>query len=489
MPRDPSIRTRVTVRAVMITLLLVIPLYLVAMLLVTAEAQHSQERRVARRARVVAELARAGQLEPRIVTLRRDALAQVVDTSRRVVAATDAMRGRPPVDFRMPVGLDNREDGVSCHIDAPGGRCFQVVALRVHDGRGELVVYALQTAHPWFPKPGVAALSALAIPAAACVVGLGAWRAAGRALRPVDAIRRDLDEITETDLERRVPEPSRRDEIHALAHSVNQTLDRLEGAVARQRAFISDLSHELRSPLTGLRTELELARSDPHASDMAETTEAMLRNADRLEQVVNDLLTLARLESDQGLQKEPVDLHQIADQEVLRRPRRTRIRVEGDSPVVVRGGRLELARVLTNLIDNADRHAATSVVVKVGEQGDHAVVEVVDDGGGIPPEDRERVFDRFTRLAEARHKDAGGTGLGLAISRDIVLAHGGTLAITDRVDGYEGARFILRLPKDGEPDPPRKRNGHRQGGANPRTDRPKTDRPEDGRTDGQAPEG
>ncbi|MEV4254691.1 HAMP domain-containing sensor histidine kinase [Spirillospora sp. NPDC049652] len=463
--RDPSIRTGVTVRAVMITLLLVIPLYLVAMLLVAAEAQHSQERRVARRARVVAEAVRDGRLEARIATARHGSLVQVVDLSRHVVAATDAMRGRPPVDFRIPKGLDTREDGLSCRVDAPGGPCFQVVAMRTQQGGRPLVVYALQTAHPLLPRPGIAALSALAIPAAAAVVGLGAWRAAGRTLRPVDVLRRNLDEITASDLERRVPEPIRRDEIHALARSVNQTLDRLEMAVARQRAFISDLSHELRSPLTGLRTELELARSDPQSPDMAEATEAMLRNADRLEQVLDDLLALARLESEQGLRMEPVDLHEIADEEVLRRPRRTKVRVLGDDPVVVRGGRLELARVLTNLIDNADRHAATSVTVRVGEQDGQAVVEVVDDGGGIPPEDRERVFNRFTRLAQARHEDAGGTGLGLAISRDIVEAHGGTLVITDRTDGTRGARFILRLPKDEEPEPPRRRNGHRTGRA------------------------
>ncbi|MFC4911052.1 sensor histidine kinase [Actinomadura gamaensis] len=447
--RDPSIRTRVTVRAVLFALLLVIPLYLVAMLLVTVEARHSLESRVARRARMVAEMARAGQLDPRIVT-RPGALVQVVDLTGRVVAVSDAMRGRPPVRFAVPRGLDNRVDGISCHVSAPGGRCFQVVALRVHDGRRELVVYALQRTRPWLPTPGLAALTALMIPLAAGLIGLGAWRATGRALRPVDAIRRDLDEITATDLERRVPEPSREDEIHALARSINQTLDRLERAVARQRAFISDISHELRSPLTGLRTELELARYDPHGADLGETTDAMLHNADRLEQVLNDLLALARLESDQGLRTEPLDLHEIADQEVLRRPRRTKVSVVGDAPVVVRAGRLELARVLTNLIDNADRHAASEVTVKVGEHEDHAVVEVVDDGGGILPEDRERVFDRFTRLAEARHKDAGGTGLGLAISRDIIEAHGGTLTITDRSDGEEGACFVLRLPK-GDP--------------------------------------
>ncbi|MCP2336803.1 sensor histidine kinase [Actinomadura rupiterrae] len=458
--RDPSIRTGVTVRAVVFALLLVIPLYLVAMLLVTAEARHSLERRVARRARVVAELAREGRL-PAHVPTSENSLAQVVDASGSVVAASDSMWGRPPVRFPAPEGLDTRRDGISCHATAPYGRCFQVVALRVHDGHRNLVVYGLERTRPWLPEPGVALLSALVFPLVALVVGAGAWRAAGRALRPVDAIRRDLDEITATDLERRVPEPSRKDEIHALARSINQTLDRLEKAVARQRAFISDLSHELRSPLTGLRTELELARSDPQGTDLGESTEAMLHNADRLEQVLNDLLALARLESDQGLRREVLDLHEIADQEVLRRPRRTKVTVTGDSPVLVRGGRLELARVLTNLIDNSDRHAASTVTVRVGEEGGQAVVEVVDDGGGIPPGDREDVFNRFTRLAESRHKDAGGTGLGLAISRDIVEAHGGSLVITDRIDGTHGARFVLTLPKGDPVDQPQKRNGHR----------------------------
>jgi signal transduction histidine kinase len=266
-------------------------------------------------------------------------------------------------------------------------------------------------------------------------------------LRPVDAIRAELDEITATDLQRRVPVPDHRDEVARLAESVNATLDRLEGAVARLRGYVADVSHELRSPLTGLRMELELALSDPDASDPYETLEAVLVNAERLHAVLDDLLAIARLEANPDFAREPVDLQALADQEVLRRPRRARFTVTDGEPVVVSGGRAELGRLITSLLDNADRHAAGTVTVALRTEPDGtALVEVIDDGPGIAAADRERVFERFTRLDEGRHQDAGGTGLGLAVSRDIATAHGGSLVLAEREDGLPGARFVLRLP-------------------------------------------
>lgn len=148
-----------------------------------------------------------------------------------------------------------------------------------------------------------------------------------------------------------------------------------------------------------------------------------------------------------------MDLTEITDQEVLRRPRRAQVTVLSEGPVAVWGGRSDLARLLTNLVDNADRHAAHEVTVILRtEPPATAVVEVIDDGRGVAPEDRERVFDRFARLTEGRHRDAGGTGLGLAISRDIAEAHRGSLILTDRIDGVPGARFVLRLPRDDSPE-------------------------------------
>ncbi|WUH97527.1 HAMP domain-containing histidine kinase [Spirillospora sp. NBC_00431] len=375
-------------------------------------------------------------------------LLQVVDGQHRVVAASPRMRGRPPVRFPPPEALDDRREGRSCDIDAPGGPCFLIVEYRVGMGQTTRYVYALTPEPGLLPQPKLALLLLMGVLIGTTIVGYGTWRSVGRTLRPVDDIRRELDEITATDLERRVPEPSRHDELGLLAVSINATLDRLERAVARQRAFVVDTSHELRSPLAALRMELELALSAPDETDVRDTLQAILVNTDRVAAVVDDLLALSRLEADKNFPREPVDLTELTDQEVLRRPFRTQVTVLAEGAVTVHGGRGELARLLTNLIDNADRHAASEVTVILRtESPSTAVVEVIDDGTGIAPEDRERVFERFARLAEGRHRDAGGTGLGLAISRDIAEAHRGSLILTDRLDGVPGARFVLRLPR------------------------------------------
>ena len=448
--REPTIRFRVTASAVVVTAVLTTVLYAALLIMIFQQETHHRTERLAREARRVVELIHKGLLsDDRLDTADR-ILVQVVDPQRRVVAAGPGMRGRPPVAFAAPVQGDDRRDGRSCSIDAPGGRCFLIVAFRSGSGDAARYVYSVGPAPGLLPRPGMAALLALSIPLISGLVGLATWVAAGRTLRPVTRIRQELDEITATDLERRVPVPGRTDEVGRLARSVNATLDRLEGAVAKQRGFVSDVSHELRSPLTGLRMELELALADPGAADLRDTLAATLKNAERLQAVLEDLLALARLDAHETSPAEQVDLLELTDQEVLRRPRRARVTVVADGPVIVRGGRLELGRLLTNLIDNADRHAASAVTITLRELPDgRASVEVVDDGKGIAPEDRDRVFERFTRLAEGRHRDAGGTGLGLAIARDIAHAHHGSLTITDREDGGRGARFVVVLP--GEP--------------------------------------
>ncbi|MEV5824515.1 HAMP domain-containing sensor histidine kinase [Spirillospora sp. NPDC052242] len=441
-----EIRVRVTLSAVLATLVLATVACALLLVATRRDVVGDVQRELAREARRVVTVVRSGELADRDRIFASDNdLLQVVDARGRVVAASPAMDGRPAVAFPPPRGDDQR-DGRSCRIDAPGGDCFLIVEYRVDMGPEPFFVYALAPEPALLPRPVAAVLAILGVPFLAALAGYGTWVAVGRTLRPVDAIRRELDEITMTDLERRVPVPGKRDEVALLAESVNATLDRLEKAVARQRAFVSDVSHELRSPLTGLRMELELAMSDPEATDLTETLRALLANTDRVAAVADDLLALARLEANGSFQREQVDLAELADQEVLRRPRRSRVTVFSEGPVTVHGGRAELARALTNLLDNADRHATGEVTVVVRSEAETAVVEVIDDGPGIAPQDRERVFERFTRLAEGRHRDAGGTGLGLAISRDIAEAHGGTLVLTDRTDGRDGARFVLRLP-------------------------------------------
>ncbi|NDU74659.1 HAMP domain-containing protein [Actinomadura sp. DSM 109109] len=444
----PEIRFRVTVTASLVAFVLSSALSAVLLTQLRQDAHQDLVAELARDNRRTAAAIENGQLTLDI-SPTTDHLQQVVDQRGEVIAATPRMQGRKRIRFPPPSPFEERRVGRLCDVDAPGPRCFVVVERRVGSGRDALYIYSLAPAQGLMPRPMPGVLFLLAVPFLTFLAGYGTWSSVSRALRPVEEIRRKLDEITVTDLERRVPQPHRRDEVGRLAESVNATLDRLEQAVARQRAFVSDVSHELRSPLAALRMELELALSAPEDADVPAALSAMLVNTERLSAVVDDLLALARLDADRTSPRERVDLAELTDQEVLRRPRRVQLTVLAEGPVTVRGGRSDLSRLLTNLIDNADRHASQEVTVILRtEPPATAVVEVIDDGTGVAPEDRERVFDRFARLAEGRHRDAGGTGLGLAIARDIAEAHQGSLILTDRIDGVPGARFVLRLPRD-----------------------------------------
>ncbi|MCG5219657.1 ATP-binding protein [Streptosporangium soli] len=278
------------------------------------------------------------------------------------------------------------------------------------------------------------------IPVLLLIVAGTTWFTVGRALAPVSAIRAKVADITARDLHQRVPVPGSKDEIAALARTVNATLDRLESAVGRHKRFVADAAHELRSPIATLRTRLELA-GPPEGSVTGEALVDVLR----LQSLSSDLLLLARLDAAEPIGADDVDLGQVAAEEALRvRPRPdVRVRLDIAPDVVIRGSRGHLARLVVNLVDNAVRHAASIVLVRV-TAGDQATLEVSDDGPGIPAEHREAVFDRFTRLDEARARDAGGSGLGLAIARDITACHDGTLTVTGHSPGAcLRARFPL----------------------------------------------
>ncbi|NUR91772.1 MAG: HAMP domain-containing histidine kinase [Nonomuraea sp.] len=274
------------------------------------------------------------------------------------------------------------------------------------------------------------------VPALLLVVAGMTWFSVGRALAPVAAIRAKVADITARDLHQRVPVPGSKDEIAALATTVNGTLDRLETAVDRHKRFVADAAHELRSPIATLRARLELA-------DQSELTREALADVERLQTLAADLLMLAKLDAGEPLRAGELDLGQVAAEGSLRARRRPDVRVELDvePDVVMTGSRAHLDRLVTNLADNAVRHAASAVRVRVRAEEGQAVLEVQDDGPGIPLEQREAVFDRFTRLDEARARDAGGAGLGLSIARDIAHLHRGTLTYTD-------AGFVARFPLD-----------------------------------------
>ncbi|GIH50733.1 Signal transduction histidine kinase [Microbispora rosea] len=249
----------------------------------------------------------------------------------------------------------------------------------------------------------------------------------------------------------RLPAPAHT-EIDGLAPGLNRTLGRLEEALERQRRFSSDASHELRTPLTAMRTQIEDALQAPQETDAATLARALLPSLDRLQRIATDLLALSRLESDAlPVRRQRVDLGKLAEGELRTLPITKRTVPLLGPDVVVMGDPDSLGSLICNLIGNAQRHAASTVTVTVwreprgpgGPPGGTAVLEVADDGPGIPREQREKVFQRFTRLDSARSRDAGGAGLGLAIARQVAQNHGGRLTIEDSA---EGARFVLQLP-------------------------------------------
>ncbi|MGA4951586.1 sensor histidine kinase [Streptomyces lydicamycinicus] len=278
----------------------------------------------------------------------------------------------------------------------------------------------------------------LGLPLLLVVVAGVTWLVTRRALRPVEGIRGEMAAITaSTDLSRRVPVPSSKDEIGRLARTTNETLAALESAVERQRRFVADASHELRSPIASLRTQLEVGVAHPELLDVPGAVEDTVR----LQRLAADLLLLARLDAGERPGGARVDLAAMVREESSQRVAdRVPVRTGELANAEVAGSRGQLGRVLGNLLDNAQRHAVASVRVAVVREGEWAVLRVEDDGPGVPESERERIFERFVRLDDARARDDGGAGLGLAIARDVAVRHGGSLAVRT------GSVFELRLP-------------------------------------------
>ncbi|MER7499478.1 ATP-binding protein [Nonomuraea pusilla] len=437
-----SLRGRVTIIATAIAALVFIPVAVAAGVMARAlvtSGVHRDTRDVAEQ--VAAEL-REGRLAPDGSIAVRDPavdLIQVVAADGRIVATSDAARNLPRLSRAEPRG---GVQVVSTRTCLPS-ECVYLSAVRVGAGGGDPVVYAARSAPDILASHSLEVITLAQAGALIVLTGWATWLVTGRALRPVATLRAELDAVEASDLSRRVTEPPGEDELAQLARSVNRTLARLERSAEQQRQFASDASHELRTPIAGLRAQLESAQLYPAETDVESLVKSTLRDTDRLEAIISDLLLLARIGSRMDTAHEPVDLACLVRQELAGRGDTVPVRADLADGVVVRGVRLQLARVLANLLDNAQRHAETGVRVSVSREGDTAVLAVENDGAQIAPADRERIFERFTRLDAARSRDAGGTGLGLAIARDVAMAHRGQVRVEDC---RGGARFVLRLP-------------------------------------------
>jgi signal transduction histidine kinase len=287
----------------------------------------------------------------------------------------------------------------------------------------------------------------IAFPLLVSALAVVTWRVVGATLRPVEALRAGAAEISAAGRPAKLPLPDSHDEIHRLATTLNDMLDRLDAARARQRAFVADAAHELRSPLANMRTQLEVAQHLGGRTDWSEVAADLLADTQRLARLVDDLLLLARADDARVRDRavEPVELGGLL-RTVAERYAPEVVSVAGSEPAWVEGEPEALRRVVANLVDNAVRHARSRVELAVAEDGAQHLLTVTDDGPGIPAADRERVFGRFTRLDDARARDAGGAGLGLAIVRELVRRHGGTVRLVDAGAEAGGCRAEVRLP-------------------------------------------
>jgi signal transduction histidine kinase len=390
----------------------------------------------------VAALTAEGAL-PDPVPVAGGQLVQVVDAQGRVRSAS--VGADRLVSLLQPDELAAARKGENRYIH--GSRVaveglVRVVAVPV----GEDTVIVGRPVAEMYRSMGVLRGHLLVVyPVLVIVLGVLGWRVVGAVLRPVEQLRVGAESITGSHRDDRLPVPCSEDEIQRLAITLNGMLDRLSIARARQRAFVADAAHELRSPLTAMRTELEVAGRHGIPSDLLPD---LLADVVRLSRLVDDLLLLARADdaTPSKARFAPVDVGALL-REARERCRGARVPVSltlsDGLDLTTLGEHDALLRAVANLLDNAVRHASGRVTLTGYPEAGSAVIEIADDGPGIPMDDRERVFDRFTRLDDGRARDEGGSGLGLAIVRELVRRHDGSVVLTDATPGL---RATIRLP-------------------------------------------
>jgi signal transduction histidine kinase len=433
-----SIRFRITAVAVLLSGLLLIVVSLLMIAVLRRQLTDNLDEGLNQRADTVAAV--IARTSPSALSTDEDLLVQVVSPDGTVLSSTTNLEGVAPITSLQP--------GIHTINTVPQRtEKFRVLVRQIVTAGGPtLLIVGINYDDVTDPISILSRLLAATVPAVVIILGVLTWWLTGRTLRPVEKMRIEMAEITGTSLDRRVAEPATGDEIDRLARTMNETLDRLEGAIRRQQRFVADASHELRSPLTRIRGELELDLAQGVPIDPSTTERSVLDETIDLQHLVDDLLQLAR--SDDGLSEltlQPVDLDDVVLHEARRLRERGRVNVDlrQVSAAQTIGDIQQLTRATRNLLDNAERHAATTVTISLAEIDGRVRLTVGDDGEGISIDDRRHLFERFTRLDEARSRDAGGTGLGLAIVRDIMQRHNGTVDIDDGMP----TMFVVDLPR------------------------------------------
>jgi signal transduction histidine kinase len=410
---------------------------------------------------IVAELLRRNQLPQSITPSGLDtAQVQVILPDGTVAARTIGLGSAVRLDVVPPPGYGAQTGHITTAkaLGVPGDSRYRVVARSVPFDIGTVTIYAATTLRSADSVVHTLVVALwIAVPVFIALATLATWWLTGRALRPVGRMRREVEAIRVAGTDQRLSTQQRAAELDQLAGTLNDMLDRTSASEAIRRQFLADASHELRSPLASARAMLEVGLAYSDRTDWPATAEDVMVEVDRLEGLAAELLALARAEGgERALQREVIDMAELVAAEV-QRSTDSRVSTFSSGPALVSVDRTLLVRALRNLLDNARRHAATKVTINVSSgnvsSGERVAVQVFNDGDDIPVEQRETVFEPFTRLDSARTRDDGGAGLGLSLARRIAEVHGGTLAV---VDTTKGTAFLLTLPaaeSSTDPDP------------------------------------
>ena len=458
MPRDPGQPAYARFRTVRSRLTLLAAALVAGTLIISAAGLVMLDQRLLVRAVDETLIQRADNIEADVArgdlsaALRtegdvEDSFAQIIDSNGQVVAATTNVASLPPMTSSLRPDL--RDVFRTASVPPLSDHEFRILARSVPSTNGMNTLVVAKNLDDVTESVSILMLSlAVSIPIAVSLLAAVVWWLMGRALAPVEAIRAEVSGMHAADLHKRVPVRNNDDEISRLARTMNALLERVEQATNRQREFVADASHELRGPLTRVRSLLEISIAHPETAKPEATYRSVLSDITGLQLLVDDLLFLTRSES--GRQEVPdvaVDLDDLVLNEVKEIRARGRVGVDASavSAARVRGDANQLKRAVSNLVSNAERHATTTITFELREYNGQSELVIADDGPGIPEEQREAVFQRFTRLDDARSRDSGGAGLGLAIVHDIVARHSGTVSIGTSATG--GARMILTFAR------------------------------------------
>jgi signal transduction histidine kinase len=446
--RVPSLRVRVTAGASAILALALLITALTVAGLLRRSIENESTAVLIDRIDAVASLIATGDL-PAVLepTGREIGQVQVVDGNGVVVSRTPGLGTTARLNVFEGPALGKQVittvDGGG--IDNDPNERYKAIARTVGPETAPLTIYAVTTLDPAVrAEEYLRARLLLVLPLLVAVAAFVIFRVVGRALAPVDAMRADVDRIEATDLSGRVTPGSTDDEIAKLGATLNHMLDRLERSTMQQRLFAAAASHELRSPLSAIRTELEVGLAYPDRTDWEQTVANSIVEIERLERLGRDLRTFTNSGTGPLRSTDVFDLGDLVATELARRPGCPSIvHSSRITQVLVRGEADSMLQVVRNLLDNAERHASSRVTVWVDAVGQVATLTVHNDGPSLPADMRELVFEPFMRLDAARSVDTGGSGLGLAISRSIMTAHGGSI---DVADVGAGTSFVARLP-------------------------------------------